>query len=768
MSPYANRNSSMNMKSIPSRPGLLLFGTLMMSFSPTMWARAEETPSQIIIVLDASGSMWGPVADGTKIEVARESIHALVDGLDEQIELGLVAYGHRRKGDCSDIELLAPVGASRADLTTAVDEIKPMGMTPLTDAVETAVGYLKSTEESGSIILVSDGEETCRRDPCAAALALEASGVEVSVHVIAFDLDAETTKSIACLATHTAGQLLQANDAATLTDALEVAIEASRERDLGPEDLSDATLKAPAEVFEGSRFQVEWTGPQNATDFITIVPKGTQEGAHRNYAYVKDGSPVSLSAFMGPGEAELRYITGRSRTTLGRSTIAILPVTATIEAQTRALIGSQLEVRWTGPGYKGDYITIVPVGSKEGTYQAYTYTRAGSPLEVEVPMETGDWEVWYVVHQGRKTLARSPLAVEPVGATLDAARRAGAGSQLEVRWTGPAYRDDYITIVPAGSEEGTYQTYTYTQAGSPLEVEVPMEAGEWEVWYVVHQGRKTLARSPLTVESTGAVLEAASNAVAGSQLEVRWTGPGNKDDYITIVPAGSEEGTYQTYTYTREGSPLKVEVPMETGDWEVRYVAHRGKRTLARTSLTVESVGAELEAASSAVAGSQLEVRWTGPAYNSDYITIVPADSEEGTYQTYTYTRAGSPLEVEVPMEAGEWEVWYVAHRGRKNLARRPLTVEPVGAALDAASNAVAGSRLEVRWTGPGYKSDYITIVPANSEEGTYQTYAYTRAGNPLEVEVPTEAGEWEVWYVAHRGRKTLARSPLTVVSSEE
>lgn len=59
-------------------------------------------------MLDAYGSMWGQIEGRSQIEIARDTVAELVAGWKPQNSLGLVAHGHRRKGDCADIETLIP------------------------------------------------------------------------------------------------------------------------------------------------------------------------------------------------------------------------------------------------------------------------------------------------------------------------------------------------------------------------------------------------------------------------------------------------------------------------------------------------------------------------------------------------------------------------------------------------------------------------------------------------------------------------------------
>lgn len=56
----------------------------------------------------------------------------LVPSLNSNVKVNLIAYGHRRKGDCSDIEVLVPARSNdRQALLNRVRAIQPKGETPL-------------------------------------------------------------------------------------------------------------------------------------------------------------------------------------------------------------------------------------------------------------------------------------------------------------------------------------------------------------------------------------------------------------------------------------------------------------------------------------------------------------------------------------------------------------------------------------------------------------------------------------------------------------
>jgi Ca-activated chloride channel family protein len=96
-------------------------------------------------------------------------------------------------------------------------------------------------------------------------------------------------------------------------------------------------------------------------------------------------------------------------------------------------------------------------------------------------------------------------------------------------------------------------------------------------------------------------------------------------------------------------------------------------------------------------------------------------------------------------------------------MATRPITVTPFTVTLDAPAEVTAGSTFEVTWTGPDGPTDYITIVPAGSPEGTYVSYAYTASGNPARLTAPSEPGPYEIWYASDRVDGTFGTRPIVV-----
>lgn len=195
--------------------GLLLLAT----------GAVSTAADRAIIVLDASGSMWGQIDGTPKLQIARDTLRSVLQSLPADMELGLMAYGHREKGSCSDIELIVPPASGTASaITQATDGMRFLGKTPLTAAVRQAAESLKYTEEKSTVVLITDGVETCEADPCALGRELEQAGVDFTAHVVGFGLTAEEGRQVACLAENTGGKYLQASNATALTEALTAAV----------------------------------------------------------------------------------------------------------------------------------------------------------------------------------------------------------------------------------------------------------------------------------------------------------------------------------------------------------------------------------------------------------------------------------------------------------------------------------------------------------------------------------------------------------------
>jgi len=286
------------------------FLSLFLLFSFLIPAHADDTSSgqRVILILDASGSMRAKINGKAKIDIAKEVIGQIIGAWNPQDEIGLVAYGHRKKGACDDIETIKEPGPLNAqDFMAAVNAIQPKGQTPMTQAVKQAAEALSYTEKKATVILVSDGIETCNADPCSVADDLAKTGVELKVHTVGFGLDDKgAVAQLKCLADKTGGTFALADNADDLLKALKKTVQAAP-----PPPPAPAPAPAPAdplnltahavmangvEIPAGTHIKWEIRKPANAD--------GTP-GETVNYAYVD-----TWKVHVDPGTYVLRVDAG--------------------------------------------------------------------------------------------------------------------------------------------------------------------------------------------------------------------------------------------------------------------------------------------------------------------------------------------------------------------------------------------------------------------------------------------------------------------------
>ena len=255
-----------------------------------------------------------------------------------------------------------------------------------------------------------------------------------------------------------------------------------------------------------------------------------------------------------------------------------------------------------------------------------------------------------------------------------------------------------------------------------------------------------------TNPSTGAPsLTAAATVAGGTELEVTWTGPNAQGDYVTLVKKGVTKWTNEAYFYTTAGSPGKLVAPSTEGAYELWYVNGADDAVVARRDITVTPFTGDLSAPDSVMAGAPFQVAWNGPNGPGDYVTIVKAGVPKWTNESYFYTANGSPGTLVADIEPGSYEILYAFGVDGAIKARRPITLTPYVVTLDAPKEVAKGAQIVVTWTGPNGPQDYITIVPAGSQPGTYLSYAYTSSGNPATITAPDTVGAYEIWYASDR-----------------
>ena len=560
-------------------------------------AQAQEAAQeQAIIVLDASGSMWGQINGKPKLEIARETLATVLKDTPDTMALGLMAYGHREKGNCDDIELVVPVRTGSAgDIATAAAKMKFLGMTPLSESVARAARELRFTEQKATVILITDGLETCKADPCALGKELEESGVDFTAHVVGFGLSAEEGKQVACLAENTGGRYLAANDADGLAAALTETVVAAPPEPPAPE----ATLDAPDSAPMSSRILVTWTGPAHQYDDVQVFAPGERGGrgkvidAQRVIADKRvDQKQVELVAPAKPGDYLLRYYHGARSKVIATRPITITEAEVGLVGPAEVSIASRFDVAWTGPGEQYDEVQVFAPDQRGGRGKVVDNQRVQSArtfaqrtVSLTAPATPGDYELRYYNGHNSAVLATLPLKVVGAEVALQAPEQVDMASTFVVTWTGPGAQYDEVQVWDPSARAGSGKVIDNQRVQNDkgydqrqVTLTAPGEPGAYTLRYWNGDNSSLLHEQPLEVTAVEVALDPPASAPAGQYVTITWTGPGARYDEVQVWDPAARAGRGKSLANKRVQSDkgydqrqVTLKLPDAPGDYELRY-----------------------------------------------------------------------------------------------------------------------------------------------------------------------------------------------------
>lgn len=183
-------------------------------------AYAQET-NPIVVILDGSGSMWQKMDGEFKIEIARSELEDFISKSGKEQQIGLVVYGHRNRTDCSDIETVLNFdNRDKEAFKKAIKEINPVGKTPLAKSAAHVLENLKREKRKATVILITDGLETCDGNLCQIVRDAKKDGIEFVLHIVGFGLGNDDKSSLECAALEGGGMYIDAGDAEQLEQAM--------------------------------------------------------------------------------------------------------------------------------------------------------------------------------------------------------------------------------------------------------------------------------------------------------------------------------------------------------------------------------------------------------------------------------------------------------------------------------------------------------------------------------------------------------------------
>jgi len=342
----------------------------------------------------------------------------------------------------------------------------------------------------------------------------------------------------------------------------------------------DYTLDAPARAHIRQTIEVGWSAPQAAGGLLEIR---AAEGrpTRSSYAHVRH-NPQPILAPEAPGEYLIVYV--HEREVRASRPLTVFMPQATLEVPDHVAAGADFEVAWTGPDSRQDRLVIAQRDGPpiRGSSYAYVGNTRGGPAKLRAPMDAGEYDVAYV--SGSTVLARAPIAVGSISATLDHAPRVHAGGELRVTWAGPRNAQDHVTFAARDGDglQGASYAYVGNSDDNVVALRAPEQVGLLDVIYV--SGERVIGRSPVEIVAARIGLDAAGQVTALEEFFASWQGHGNRGDWIGVVDADEKR---LAYSYIRLDEPAtRLVAPPGAGDFHLVYVTRAG-REMARRPITV-------------------------------------------------------------------------------------------------------------------------------------------------------------------------------------
>lgn len=173
-------------------------------------------------------------------------------------------------------------------------------------------------------------------------------------------------------------------------------------------------LTVPETVVAGAQLDVSWRGDTAERDYVTIVRKGTRDGALGEFVYVRNATAATLRAPAEPGEYEVRYHQEGVTRSLTRQPITLTRPEVTLDVPDQVTAGEAFTVRWQNAIRSSDYLVLVRADDPDRQLGDVIYIRQNTDATLTAPEQPGLYELRYMEESGDLIIQRAQFEiVEP-------------------------------------------------------------------------------------------------------------------------------------------------------------------------------------------------------------------------------------------------------------------------------------------------------------------------------------------------------------------
>ena len=174
--------------------------------------------ARLMLIIDSSGSMSEKDMSGNiKINVAKTEMSDIL----AKISNGVVSVSLMAYDNCQTRVMVPPSNTNIGRVQSRAMSIYPEGQTPIAKSIREAGQILGNSSKKTTVILISDGQETCGGDPCAETERLkQRSNLDLKFHAVGYAVDDKTRLQLQCIAKAGEGKYFDIQDSFSLGTAI--------------------------------------------------------------------------------------------------------------------------------------------------------------------------------------------------------------------------------------------------------------------------------------------------------------------------------------------------------------------------------------------------------------------------------------------------------------------------------------------------------------------------------------------------------------------
>ncbi len=366
-------------------------------------AKSEEKVTDVALILDCSGSMNEATSDGkTKIDVAKDVVAKMIQKYPDGLRVSLIVYGDTT-GTCDDVRVVRPLStldvSAKSWLGSEIHQLQAKGKTPIALALRRAGQELAKYDSVSSVVLISDGKETCNGDPAGEAAALaQRFNLRYGVTVFGFEVNGAERTALEEIAAAGNGKYFHAGSAEELAQQT-----ASVQEKIEVEPVKVTTRGRRAVIIKTPR--IEFPAMKQ---IALIKTKGYLTESH-NYKAVMESDAYDRSIRIPSGKKsyDLLFVPTAGRSVRMVSGIQI-PDRSTIQIQPEDYLGL---VNLAGDGLPQVKTVALVKSGGYGPGHNFKPVQTADRYGTDLLVPAGKYDLWILGTDGNKELIEEDLEV---------------------------------------------------------------------------------------------------------------------------------------------------------------------------------------------------------------------------------------------------------------------------------------------------------------------------------------------------------------------